>query len=373
MQTDSKVGKTFIKTKKQNQWQIQDFNFGGTNAYNTTIVLQILAASRMMIRHLLLHPEILAFQHQWATEDIRETFYKCTRWQLEETMDPINCPYHYFCDSTFQGNYLLAVDISVICLTTVSYLATLISIITEIYGATKQPRLAQLSRRYLLPSGPISLPLLLLALAKGRRINTLISISCVGTSMLQLIQISALVFDNAAEKNDIKYAFYIASTISGILHASLYLDSTILPYYTGFDALVSSTFSGVCKSCICRREILVVGGKVLSYRGWSLTTFLVVGTLCVRIICRLYKDYKGKAKVIKTLLENSGWMLIAMDCVYLIANSPPERSISRAAASSGLFVLICLHVLRKACTWLKEWNSRCTNKITNSQTQRTIQ
>ncbi|KAH7855041.1 hypothetical protein Vadar_020586 [Vaccinium darrowii] len=160
----------------------------------------------MMIRNLLQHPEFPAFRQGWVPEDIRETFFKCTRWQLEETMDPINCPYHYFCDST-----------------------------------------------------------------------------------------------NPAEKNDIKYAFYSASTISGILHASLYLDSTILPFYTGFDALVSSTFS-------------------------------VVGTICVSTICRLSKEYERAAKLIKTVLEN--------------------------LALSGLFVLICLHVIRKACTWLKEWNSR---------------
>lgn len=321
----------------------------------------------MMIRNLLQHPEFPAFRQGWAPEDIRETFFKCTKWQLEETMDPINCPYHYFCDSTNPGNYPPAVDILVVCLTMVSYLAMLISIITEIYGATERTCLVQLCKRCLLPSGPISLPLLLLVLAKGQRINTLIQISRVGPSILQLIRISALVFNNAAEKNDIKYAFYSASTISGILHASLYLDSTILPYYTGFDALVSSTFSGECISCVCRKEVLIVGGKLVPYRGWSLTSFLVVGTICVSIICRLSKEYEREAKLIKTVLENLGWIFIAMDCVRLIENSPPERSLSCVAALSGLFVLICLHVIRKACTWLKEWNSRCKRKITNSQ------
>ncbi|XP_057495457.1 uncharacterized protein LOC130780489 [Actinidia eriantha] len=298
-------------------------------------------------------------QHVWAQEDIHQTFFKCTRWQLEETMDPVNCPYHYFCDSTYPdpGNYPPAVDVLVFCLTTASYLAALISILMEMYGTTG--RTCRLIRRYLLPSGPVSLPIILLALAKGHKINTLFPISCIGPSMLQLIQISALALDiNTAEKN-IKYAFYNASTISAILHASLYLDSTILPYYTGFDALVSSTFSGECISCVCRREVLVVGGKLISYRGWSLTTFLVVGTLCLRIICRLSTENKGKTILIKATLENSGWIFIATDCVYLIANSPPERSLSRAAASSGLFVLICLHVLRKACTCLMQWHSRC--------------
>ncbi|KAH7840907.1 hypothetical protein Vadar_023142 [Vaccinium darrowii] len=64
-----------------------------------------------MIRRLLQHSEFPAFRHKWVPEDIRETFFKCTRWQLEETMDPINCPYHYFCDSTNPANYPPAVNV----------------------------------------------------------------------------------------------------------------------------------------------------------------------------------------------------------------------------------------------------------------------
>ncbi|WJX10602.1 hypothetical protein P8452_01300 [Trifolium repens] len=59
----------------------------------------------------------------------------------------------------------------------------------------------------------------------------------------------------------------LSSTISGILHASIYLDSILLPYYTGFDALMSSTFSGECATCVCRKEELVVGGKLVKYKG----------------------------------------------------------------------------------------------------------
>ncbi|KAA8516233.1 hypothetical protein F0562_019412 [Nyssa sinensis] len=182
-----------------------------------------------------------AFQHEWVLEGIRTTFFQCTRWQVEETMDSTYCPYHYFCDSTYPGNYSPAIDILLVGFTTASYLAILISMVMEIYGRTRQTRLDRLTR-YLLPSGPVSLPIFLLALSNGRRINTMFPFSCIGPAILQLILISALAFENEADQ-DVKYVFFKASTISGILHASLYLDSIILPYYTGFDALVLSTFS----------------------------------------------------------------------------------------------------------------------------------
>jgi hypothetical protein len=85
------------------------------------------------------------------------------------------------------------------------------------------------SKRCFLPSGPISLPVILLTLAKGHRINTICPFSSIGPAILQLVHISTLAFDHEANE-DIKYAFFEASTIFGILHASLYLDSIILPY-----------------------------------------------------------------------------------------------------------------------------------------------
>ncbi|XP_004308747.1 PREDICTED: uncharacterized protein LOC101306970 [Fragaria vesca subsp. vesca] len=149
------------------------------------------------------------------------------------------------------------------------------------------------SKRYLLPSGPIGLPVIIFALAKGHRINTTFPLSSIGPAILQLVQISALAFANGGD-NDIKYVFFEASTISGILHASMYLDAVVLHYYTGLDALVKSTFSGECPSCVCRNEDLVVGGTLVSYRGWGLTTFLVVATLCWRVISMLYGRKLGK-------------------------------------------------------------------------------
>ncbi|CAK7348597.1 unnamed protein product [Dovyalis caffra] len=294
-----------------------------------------------------------AFQPKWASEDVQATFFKCVRWQVEDTMDPINCPYHYYCDSTYPGNHPPYVDVLVFLFTTALYLVTLVIMVVDLSrrGRTYLSR----SKRYLQPSGPVSLPIILLALAKGYRINTVFPLSCIGPAIFQLLQVSALTFDSGIDK-DIRYAFFEASTISGILHASLYLDSIILPYYTGFDALVSSIFSGECPSCVCRREALVVGGRLIRYRGWSLTTFFVVGALCSRILCRLTRENKSKIMSIKSMLESFGWILITTDCIYLIRKSP-EQSLMRIAAFGGVLVLICLQMIKKLSAQIIQWHS----------------
>ncbi|PON97164.1 hypothetical protein TorRG33x02_069200 [Trema orientale] len=194
----------------------------------------------------LLLPEYPNQLPEWALDDVRLMFYKCVRWQFEETMDPTNCPYHYFCDSAYPGNYSPVVDILVLILTTASYFATLFIMVMDISG---REQTSILLKRCLLPSGPVSLPLILLALAKGYRINTIFPLSLAGPAILQLVHISALSFDSGAGK-DIKFVFLEASTISGILHASMYLDSILLPYYTGYDALMMSSFSG----CVGRQK-----------------------------------------------------------------------------------------------------------------------
>lgn len=305
-------------------------------------------ASNIMNWQLLL-PEYPTWQPEWALDDIRLMFFKCVRWQYEETMDPINCPYHYFCDSLYPGNYSPAVDILVLIFTTALYFATLFIMIMDISGKEQTN-----TKRYLLPSGPVFLPLILLALAKGYRINTIFPLSLAGPAILQLVQISALGFDIGAGK-DIKYVFFEASTISGILHASLYLDSVILPYYTGFDALMMSSFSGECPSCVCRKETLIVGGTLVSYRGWSVTTFLVVGALCLRIIFRVFGETKGNILLVRSFLEGLGWILVTKDCIHLTTNSPPQRLILRVTVSGGIFLLICLHALKKACSLIKRF------------------
>ena len=301
----------------------------------------------------MLYRRDLAFRSEWPSEDVQAIFFKCVRWQVEDTMDPINCPYHYYCDSTYPGNHPPYVDVLAFLFTTALYLVTLAIMVVDI--SRRGRTYLRDSKRYLQPSGPVSLPLILLVLAKGSRINTVFPLSCFGPAILQLLQVSALTFDSRIDK-DVRYAFLQASTISGILHASLYLDSIILPYYTGFDALVSSTFSGECPTCVCRKEVLVVGGRLIRYRGWSLTTFLVIGVLCSRILCRVTGENKSKIMSIKTLLESLGLILITVDCIYLIRRSP-EQSLMRIAAFGGVLVLICLQMIKKMSAQMIQWHS----------------
>lgn len=296
-------------------------------------------------------PEYPTFQHGWnlEQEEILATFFKCISWQLEETLDEINCPYHYVCDKTHPPNYPPSFDIFVLLFTTASYFITLVIMIMDMTLGRGKIFFGQ-SKRFLLPSGPISLPIIILTFAKGPQINTIFPLSCIGPAILLLVLISALSFDFGDDK-DIKYTFFVASTVSGILHASLYLDSIVLPYYTGFDALMSSTFSGECATCVCRREVLVVGGKLVRYKGWSMTTFFVVGVLCLRIMCKISgENVARKLLSIKVLMEKFSWILITVDCVYLIVNSPPERVVLRVVAFGSIFLLILLHVLKEPCS-----------------------
>lgn len=278
---------------------------------------------------------------EWELHDIKTTLFKCTRWQFEDTLDPFNCPFHYFCDSIFPGTYPPGIDFLFYSFTAASYLTTLAIMLLDF---TKTRQLNQ-SKRYLLPSGPVALPLILLGLAKGQRINAVFPLHCIAPAVLQLVQISALAFDNGPDKS-LKNAIFEASTISGVLHASMYLDSVILPFYTGFDALVSSRFSGECPSCICRKDALVVGGKLNLYQGWSLTTFSVVVALCFRMACRLSGDRRWRIWACKPIVESLGWVLITKDCIFLLLKSPPEQPLAQAVSFGAMIVLICLHFLK---------------------------
>ncbi|XP_061357219.1 uncharacterized protein LOC133301583 [Gastrolobium bilobum] len=148
-------------------------------------------------------PENPTFQPGWDIEEIHATFFKCISWQVEETLDIINCPYHYVCDRTYPENYPPSVDILVLLFTTASYLVTLVIVIMDMSLGRGRIFLSQ-SKRFLLPSGPISLPLIILAFAKGPQINTIFPLSCTGPAILLLVLISALSFDNGADK-DIKF------------------------------------------------------------------------------------------------------------------------------------------------------------------------
>ncbi|KAL1338980.1 hypothetical protein HN51_033559 [Arachis hypogaea] len=292
------------------------------------------------------------------------TFFKCISWQVEETLDLLNCPYHYVCETTYPANYPPYVDILVLLFATASYLVTLVIVATTArsrYSSSSSS--TQRTTRYLLPCGPISLPLVILTFAKGPQINTLFPISSTGPAILHLVLISALVFDSQEEeeeeeeeedenkkKKDLRYALFAASTVSGILHASLYLDYVVMPYYTGLDAMKNSRLSGECDSCVCRKEELVVGGKVVRYRAWSLTTFMVVGVLCFRIICRIAAAGNNRIMLqrIKGLMERLSWLFIFLDCVYLAAKSPHHHHATLAASFGAILLLILLHLLKQA-------------------------
>ncbi|GAB2231169.1 hypothetical protein Droror1_Dr00027457 [Drosera rotundifolia] len=132
--------------------------------------------------------------------DIETTFFKCTRWQLEETLDPGICPYHYYCYSTYHGDYPSFIDILVFAFVAASFFSTVVLSLMEILPGRRQSEL-ECRRRYLLPSGPISLPVMLLILAKGRRINTLFPIISTGPAILQLIRVSALAFESETDSD----------------------------------------------------------------------------------------------------------------------------------------------------------------------------
>ncbi|XP_010480844.1 PREDICTED: uncharacterized protein LOC104759630 [Camelina sativa] len=302
----------------------------------------------------------------------KQTFFKCTKWQFEDTLDPINCPLHYFCDSLYAGDYPQIIDVLVFFFVTVSYLTALIAMLRKVLSRRSRRQDGDYddggddddkAKMYLVPSGPISFPLIILILAKGQRINTVFPISIFGPAILQLVQLSVLIFENNIEK-EASFVFFEASTVSGILHASLYLDAVILPYYTGYDALVTSTFSGVCKSCVCRKEPLIVGGNIVAYRGWSSTTFLVVGVLCLRIICKLCREEakRKKVTVIKMAVEGLAWVVLIRDCVYLAVMSPVEEPVLFIAFVYGsVLVLICVYVITQVCCLVSRRSSKKTS------------
>ncbi|CAL9136436.1 unnamed protein product [Musa textilis] len=280
-------------------------------------------------------------------KNTEKLFFKCTRWQVEETTDLVNCPYHYFCDSAYEGDYPPAVDLSVLLFAVSCFLSATVFTLVELRrrrSSIDASNGRRWKRRYLLPSGPIALPLLVLIFANGRRIDTIFPLTHIGPALLQLAYVSALAFRNRAA-TDIKYAVLEASTVSGILHASLHLDSVLLPYYTGLAALRESTFSGLCASCVCRREPLVLGGSLIGYRGWSKTTVSTATALCSRMACRIYGEEK-LSLVIRMTLEAISWLLVAADSFHLMAVAVAQGSRFRMMVYGGLCALISLNCLR---------------------------
>ncbi|XP_042423547.1 uncharacterized protein LOC122011207 [Zingiber officinale] len=277
---------------------------------------------------------------------LEKLFFKCTRWQVEETTDLINCPYHYFCDSTYQEDYTLVVDFLVLLFILTSFFsATVFTLLDFSQRPTSAADLSigRLKRRYLLPSGPIALPLVVLILANGQRINTMFPLSRIGPALLQLVYISALAFRNRDE-SDMKYSVLEASTISGILHASLHLDSILVAYYTGLAALRESTFSGLCASCVCRKDALVLGGSLSGYRGWSKATVLTAIAICSRMVCRVFGEER-LSLAIRLAVEGVSWVFVAENSIGLLMGVA-DWSLLDLVVYGGICSLIFLNFLR---------------------------
>lgn len=281
-------------------------------------------------------------------EDIVRAFFKCTKWLREETSDPLICPYSYFCNSVYPGDYPAAVDLSIFLLSAASYAFTVAATLLDLAG--ESPAVDWTRRlRFLLPSGPVILPALLLALVNGHRTGAAIPLSGIGPAFFQLVLLSALAFEYPPERT-LRHVLLVVSSISGILHASLRLDAVILPYYTGLDALLRSTLSGECPTCVCRQEALVVGGGLVSYRGWSMATFAVAGTL----LCRLASLLCGEEKMgvaAKSTAEALAWVLIGREWVDFVRDLPPGGFVEMAA-HVAVCLLMSLQILRRACSLL---------------------
>ncbi|CAM0872314.1 unnamed protein product [Alopecurus aequalis] len=280
---------------------------------------------------------------------------KCTRWQLEETTDFVTCPYHYYCDSSYPGDYNSAVGALVAAFAAYCFVAALAFAVLDL-ARSGTAGVKGIKRKYLVPSGPFLLPLVLLTLAKGQRVNDIFPLAQLGPALLLLLQASALAFRNEAD-GDIRYAVLEASTVSGVLHASLYLDAVVLPYYTGLEALRWSRFSGECASCLCRMEPLVVGGTAMRYRGLSKTALAIIFALCSRMVCRIYGEERLSAWT-RSALEGVGWVFVAADAVYLVGWVSAEGGAVGVAAYSMVAGLVFLCVFGKVYRFLAWAESR---------------
>lgn len=315
---------------------------------------------------------------QHGGDAVTRQILKCTRWQLEETTDFVTCPYHYYCDSSYPGDYSAAVGVLVAAFAAYCFLSTLAFTVLDLVrgsnggsnsaaAAAPAPGVRGVRRKYLVPSGPFLLPLVLLALARGQRVNAVFPLAQLGPALLLLLQASALAFRNEAD-GDVRYAVLEASTVSGVLHASLYLDAVVLPYYTGLEALRWSRFSGECASCLCRMEPLLVGGSAVRYRGLSKTALAVIFALCSRMVCRIYGEERLSAWT-RSALEAAAWVLVAADAVYLVGWVAAEGGGVGVAAYSLVAGLVFLSVFGKAyrfLAWVEARQSQWKSSLCHS-------
>ena len=286
--------------------------------------------------------------------NITRQILKCTRWQLEETTDFVTCPYHYYCDSSYPGDYSAGIGVVVAVFAAYCLLSAAAFAVAEIgsggSGRAAGGSVGRIKRKYLVPSGPFLLPLVLLVLAKGQRISAVFPLARLGPALLLTLQASALAFRNEAD-GDVRYAVLEASTVSGILHASLYLDAVVLPYYTGTDALRWSRFSGECATCLCRMEPLVVGGRTVLYRGLSKTALAIIFALCSRMVCRIYGEERLSAWT-RSALEIASWVFVSGDAVYLAGWALAEGAAATVTVYALVAALVFLCVFGKVYRFL---------------------
>ncbi|KAK3147788.1 hypothetical protein QOZ80_3BG0286710 [Eleusine coracana subsp. coracana] len=308
-----------------------------------------------------------AAHHHGGADAVTRQILKCTRWQLEETTDFVTCPYHYYCDSSYPGDYSAAVGALVATFAAYCFLSTLAFTVLDLVRGSNSTAIRGIKRKYLVPSGPFLLPLVLLALAKGQRVNSVFPVAQLGPALLLLLQASALAFRNEAD-GDVRYAVLEASTVSGVLHASLYLDAVVLPYYTGLEALRWSRFSGECASCLCRMEPLVVGGTAVQYRGLSKTALAIIFALCARMVCRIYGEERLSAWT-RAALEAVGWVFVAADAVYLVGWVAAEGGAVGVVAYSLVAGLVFLSVFGKVyrfLAWVETRQSQWKSSLCHS-------
>ncbi|XP_057833157.1 uncharacterized protein LOC131043935 [Cryptomeria japonica] len=296
---------------------------------------------------------VLEDAKQWRY--LSKTFLKCKVWQVEETLDTINCPYHYYCNTTYPGNYLAVVDWFAVLLAAALCLCLSGVMIWEVRGRLFGQDFSRGKARYWVPSGPLLLPLSLLVMAKGHRINSVFPMAYMAPAWLKLLHISALGFTgyeiNGVSKNLNAVVFEVSMAV-GMLHGSLYVDAVTLPYYTGVEASMSMS-SGICRSCICRKEPLVAGGTFF-YRAWSYGSFVVFSGLLSRLAYGLWWNDGNAERFISLArwgLELLAWGFTAWDVFKMGHNSPPlQHGLPYKSVMAPLLLMLLL------CFYKRVWN-----------------
>ncbi|CAN0889175.1 hypothetical protein LINGRAHAP2_LOCUS16040, partial [Linum grandiflorum] len=92
----------------------------------------------MDVQRLLKFQNPAGFQPEWGYEDVQLTFFKCTKWQVEQTLDPFSCPYHYFCDTNYPGSYPAYVDALFLLVVAAAYLVTFVVMVMELAASTSR-------------------------------------------------------------------------------------------------------------------------------------------------------------------------------------------------------------------------------------------